>query len=154
MNYGEPANHAQSLNKTILTGTFLLYQKTRVLCFLRIFWGSCFEERLRWLCLNVSNVGEQARRCDMWRICVTGQSWGVHMLKKEVLYMLRTEAWGYPGSMVTYHITETLHLHVKVWELNERIFVMGNGVVNRHKPSQTEILQRMWGHSFYDCQWL
>ena len=37
-------------------------------------------------------------------------------------------------------------------ELNRRLFVMRNGIVNKHKPSQTEILQRMWGHSFYDCQ--
>jgi hypothetical protein len=40
----------------------------------------------------VSNVGEQARRCAMRRICVTGQRLGVHMLKKEFLHMQGTEA--------------------------------------------------------------
>jgi hypothetical protein len=46
MNYGEPANHAQSLNKTILTGASLLCQKTCVLCFKNFFFEQLLEERL------------------------------------------------------------------------------------------------------------
>lgn len=39
MNYGEPANHVQSLNKIILSGASLLCQKTCVLFFKEFFWA-------------------------------------------------------------------------------------------------------------------
>lgn len=67
MNYGVPANHAQSLNRAIWPGTLLLCHKTQVLCFLNFF----FFEQLLWGKIALTMPpGEQHRRASktVWHV--------------------------------------------------------------------------------------